>query len=803
MSLFNLLEAFSCPAIVTDDRFIIIYFNKAATLNEAYGGLLRPNAKLIPDIFADKPDLSSIETNSCQFLTGPNNGHETHFSISSINLNEGVFYLFVNELSDQLTSIESISDNSGQPDRQTNDNYKDQLDALLKNLPGVVFISSFTEDRNLIKVSPGSKRLFGFAPHELVGNKQASLSQVIHEEDRNSVWKSIQENLKHHLYYRIQYRIVAKNGKTKWVEEQTRAILNAQNEIDYLEGIITDINQIKLSENALRFEVNLNQAFASISIDLLKGFVNIDQIADSVVQYSMNFTDSSAALLLLPIGEGNRYQVFVSGQKNSIQTQSFFEIDAETLESGFLKKYLRLTAPVIDNSLKFRGEIAGIPDKQFELKRMMAIPAIFENQMASILILANANTDYSHTELAIGQRFLNVFTLAMFKLKAEEGLRFDKEKAENSDKMKSLFLSNMSHDLRTPMNAIVGFADMLRETNLNIEEKDKFLEAIIRSGDNLLRLVNDIIDISKIEAGELRLIMSECNLNQLIDDIELSTIQALGRHHKQRVKFYSQKGVPGDTFMILTDVTRLQQILTNLTGNAVKFTDEGFIEVGYRIESSKLLFFVRDSGLGIPAEDQKLIFQRFGQASQFGDRNKSGTGLGLTISKNLVELMGGSIWLDSWPGEGTTFWFILPLLKAQKHEARNILEPNLKQSIVLTGKTILVVEDVDTNYFYLSSLLNKLNCTVLRAANGQSAVDMGISDASIDMILMDIELPLKNGYEATREIKAVRPDLPIVAQTAFAMMGERERSEEAGCDDYMAKPIRKDQLINMVLKYIG
>ncbi len=288
----------------------------------------------------------------------------------------------------------------------------------------------------------------------------------------------------------------------------------------------------------------------------------------------------------------------------------------------------------------------------------------------------------------------------------------------------------------------------------------------------------------------------------MIDDIEMATRQALSRHHKLRVQFYSQKGVPGDTFMILTDVTRLQQILMNLTGNAVKFTDDGFIEVGYRIENTKLLFFVRDSGLGILPEDQKLIFERFGQARQLTDRNKTGTGLGLTISKNLVELMGGNLWLDSWPGEGSTFWFTLPLLKVQSKAQLFQPPQNSKQEVDLSGKTVLVVEDVDTNYFYLSSLLEKLKCRVLRASNGRKAVEMGINDLSIDMILMDIELPLKNGYEATREIKASRPDLPIVAQTAFAMIGERERSEAAGCDDYMAKPIRKDQLINMVLKYI-
>jgi len=805
MSKFKFLEAFHTPAIVTDDNFSIIYLNQSALKNEVYGNLLTRDAKLIPDIIQAESEVSklraAVKRKSFSLSNTFNSGASIQWEVSTINNSGDNYFLFVDQQASGLSTLDKDEKPANHMIKHTSD-HKAQLDRLLRNTPGMVFRGRYNTERNMLTVSPGCKRLTGYTIKELTEDGKNVFGNLIHEDDRMLVWKSIQENLNHHSFYKIQYRLVTKNGRIKWVEEQTHATMNAQNKIEFLEGIITDISQIKLSEEALKFEVNLNQAFASISIELLKGFVNIDQISDSVIKYAMNFTGSAYAVLILPVSDGKRYQVFASGERLSVQYPLSFEVPAETFEKGFFKSYLRLNSAVIDNNVNFQGKLAGLSDKQYNITRGMAIPAIFENQMASVLLLANAETDYDHNHLAIAQRFLNVFTLAMFKLKADEGLRYDKEKAEESDKMKSLFLSNMSHDLRTPMNAIVGFADMLRETNLNVEEKDKFIEAIIRSGDNLLRLVNDIIDISKIEAGELRLIISECNLNQMIDDIEMAIIQALSRHHKPRVQFYSQKGVPGDAFMILTDVTRLQQILTNLAGNAVKFTDNGFIEVGYRIENTKLLFFVRDSGLGIPPEDQKLIFERFGQVRQFADRNKSGTGLGLTISKNLVELMGGTIWLDSWPGEGSTFWFTLPLLKTQNPapEVQPFAEPERK--VDLSGKTILVVEDVDTNYFYLSSLLKKLNCRVLRASNGQKAVEMGVNDPSINMILMDIELPLKNGYEATREIKALRPDLPIVAQTAFAMMGERERSEEAGCDDYMAKPIRKDQLINMVLKYI-
>jgi len=258
------------------------------------------------------------------------------------------------------------------------------------------------------------------------------------------------------------------------------------------------------------------------------------------------------------------------------------------------------------------------------------------------------------------------------------------------------------------------------------------------------------------------------------------------------------------TLPCILTVSGLKQILNNLIGNAVKFTDEGFIEYGYQIKSGVIEFFVRDSGIGIAPDKQNVIFERFGQVREAISRNQTGTGLGLTISKNLVELLGGEIWVDSLPGEGSTFYFTLPLRVSAKTVNKSNEEQAIqpKPALDLTGKTILVVEDVDTNYFYMSSLLQKFNCTIIRANNGAKAVELCRTDSSINLVLMDIELPVMDGYKATIEIKKIRPDLPIIAQTAFAMMGERERSKEAGCNDYLAKPIRKEELVSTLRKYI-
>lgn len=807
MKTFDFLEVFTSPAIVTDINYTIVYFNKQALDHQIYGRAIVKNKKLIPDIIqteeVDQQKLKRLSKKKPYTLNSIFAGSvSVQWNVTEIQSGEGVFFLFVDQTASTSVNAGNTEDKLAEAESNFFQVNRILLTRLLENIPGMIFRSKNNTERNLLLVSRSCKRLTGYTVKELTAPGKNEFSSLIHEDDRLSVTRAIKKSLSRHSFYRVQYRIIKKDGKIKWVQEQSHVKLDKHDKTEYLEGIITDINQMKLSEQALKFELDLNQAFAGISLDILKGYVNIDQTAGNIIDHALKFTGSNCAVIMLPYADTQRYRVYALDKSSCESHAVSYEVSNKVIESGLLQGCLNYGTAFIRNDLNFEGKIPGLFPKTYHIKRGMAVPAIFKNQCVAILFLANAEVDYDRHHLQIAERFLNVFALSIFKLKADESLRSEKEKAEESDKMKSLFLSNMSHDLRTPMNAIVGFADMLKESNLNVEEKDKFVEAIIRSGDNLLRLVNDIIDISKIEAGEFRLFMSECNLNQMIDDIEMSTIQAINRHHKQEVQFYSQKGVPGDTFMIRTDVTRLQQVLTNLAGNAVKFTDQGFIEVGYRIEQTKLLFFVRDSGIGISPEDQKLIFERFGQARDLDKRNKSGSGLGLTISKNLVELMGGTLWLDSWPGEGSTFWFTLPLLKPQNSAPQNQPVEATPLKGDLSGKTILVVEDVDTNYFYLSSLLTKLNCRVLRASNGRMAVEMGISDPSIDLILMDIELPVMNGYDATREIKASRPGLPIVAQTAFAMIGERERSKEAGCDDYMAKPIRKDQLIDMVLKFV-
>lgn len=375
-----------------------------------------------------------------------------------------------------------------------------------------------------------------------------------------------------------------------------------------------------------------------------------------------------------------------------------------------------------------------------------------------------------------------------------------KEKAEESDKLKTAFLANMSHEIRTPMNAIIGFSDLLSEDELTQEDKLDFISKIKSSGRALMALINDIIDIAKIEAGQLKVAESSCDLNQLLLDLHGTFDELKNASGKKSISLTLNIPDSAGKCLVTTDPMRLQQILTNLLSNALKFTEFGTIEFGYSIQDNMLSFYIKDTGIGILRSKQKLLFQRFSQLDPSTTRKYGGTGLGLAISKNLVDLLGGTIGMESNPGKGSTFYFTIPykpvLIKPVKNN-------NIESEIVdWNGKTILIAEDIMQNFLLMEALLKRTDATLLHAANGQIAIDLVKTEPEIDLVLMDIQLPIKTGYEALKEILEFRPDLPVMSYTAFALPHEREKSLTAGFVDFIPKPIKAEIIIPMLNKYL-
>lgn len=378
-------------------------------------------------------------------------------------------------------------------------------------------------------------------------------------------------------------------------------------------------------------------------------------------------------------------------------------------------------------------------------------------------------------------------------------------KVEEADKLKSAFLANMSHEIRTPLNGIIGFSKYLRDYSPTESERMHILDIICGSADHLLNIINDIIDISKLDSGQVKINPVTCELNKLLYETYNFFYSNSFELSKKEINFRLSTSLPDSESVILTDDFRLKQVLNNLLSNALKFTQNGTIEFGYTIDESKtkILFFVKDSGRGIPEDKLDIIFERFRQVDDTTTRQYGGTGLGLAISKSLVELMGGEIWVESEFEKGSIFHFSVPFIPIDEKPKFWSEDCSLeKYNNAFKGKKILVVDDDNNSYLYLKTLLEKLNANILKAENGQQAVDIALQGDKIDLILMDIQLPVLNGYEAIKEIRKYNQTLPIIAQTANAFTNEKEMCKKLGCNNFIAKPIDPNDLYRIVYEVL-
>ena len=386
-------------------------------------------------------------------------------------------------------------------------------------------------------------------------------------------------------------------------------------------------------------------------------------------------------------------------------------------------------------------------------------------------------------------------------MRIENELKEAKDHAEESDRLKTSFLANMSHEIRTPMNGIIGFANLLRDPELEEDKKDLFLKHIDQSSNQLLNIIDDIIDISKIESGQLKISNKPVRINMILDEIYSSFFHSIrGDAPGQKlVDFNLNKENDSKDFTIVTDDFRLSQIFNNLIGNAIKFTKEGHITFGYTTKNQRHVeFFVSDSGIGIPHNKIRLIFDRFGQVNQEPSLQATGTGLGLPISKSLVNLMGGEMWAESEVGKGSTFYFTLPLVLEEPVEEPRILISN--KTYNWSNKNILVAEDEELNWMFVREMLRQAGATIHRARNGDEVVRLA-RKLSPDAILMDIKMPELSGIDAARKIREFNKKVPIIAQTAFVMTEEKEESLRAGCNHFVTKPLDRTTIMELIDSY--
>ena len=376
-------------------------------------------------------------------------------------------------------------------------------------------------------------------------------------------------------------------------------------------------------------------------------------------------------------------------------------------------------------------------------------------------------------------------------------LEISKHKAEESDKLKSSFLANLSHEIRTPMNAIVGFSDLLNNPDLDENDKSEYLRIINRSGINLVSIIEDLIEMSKIDALQIKPKYKGINLNKCIKEL-YETIKVTIPKEKQFDFFVIECQNPIKKYL-LTDVVKLKQILVNLIANAIKFTDKGSISFGYEIDENDrtVVFTVKDTGRGIDEKNLKAIFDRFLRVEDHFHAESNGLGLGLAISKAYIEMLGGSINVKSSFGNGSIFTFKIPLVF---EESEKKVKNNIKASFDSNSgnETILIAEDDNINFLLLKKILQLRNYTILRANNGQEAVDICAVNKDIDLVFMDVKMPVMNGLDAFAIIKETNPELIVIAQTAYSSAEDQEMILNLGFKNYITKPLKREKIFELL-----
>jgi len=547
---------------------------------------------------------------------------------------------------------------------------------------------------------------------------------------------------------RIEIKCKRKNGTQIWIMNNVRVIKDELGNILNIEGFVIDINLRKKHEGeVIKLSIAVEQSPASIVIADLEGNIEyINKIFTKVTGYTFDEA------------KGKNLRVLKSGT----HSEEFYKNLWTTILSGNI----------------WNGEIQN-KKKNGEL--------YWENALISPVFNKEGNiTDFIAVKEDITEKKILITDLINAK-----------EKAEESDRLKTAFLTNMSHEIRTPMNGILGFAGLLKEPKLSDEEQENFINIIEKSGQRMLETINDLIDISKIESKLVNITCSVFNINAQIDYLYVFFKPEAERKGLQFTHF---KTFSNEKATLYSDKEKFNAIFMNLIKNAIKYTNEGSIEFGYRLINDSVQFYVKDTGIGIAKNRQVAIFDRFVQADLSNSRPYEGSGLGLSIAKAYVEMLGGKIWIESEEGKGSQFFFTVAFKEAIKEETKphTIKVQPLNTEEILANLNVLIVEDDEISRIYLFTMLKGKCKNIYYAGNGEEAVQIHSAKNDIDLILMDIKLPVMDGYSATAKIRETDKKVLIIAQTAYAMEGDREKALSVGCDDYISKPLSKKKLLLLI-----
>ncbi len=612
----------------------------------------------------------------------------------------------------------------------------------------------------------------------------------VHPDDLAKCFEIFTTNFDNRNHFDMEYRLKHHSGEYKWIRDMGSPIYNSTGNFAGYIGHCFDITERKKNELVQQIQMKIAQSIQEVTtIESLLEIIHheLSKIFNTENFFVAMYNEEKDTM----VNVINRDELEYLNEWSAKESLSGYV--AKTGKSILLKKE-DIQKLYSENHIKQIGTLAEV---------WLGVPIKISNKSKGAMVIQDYEDPdmFSPSDLVLLEMITHETEVFIEKQQILEELVRAKEKAEESDRLKSAFLANMSHEIRTPMNGILGFSALLKEPGLTGDQQQEYISIIEKSGARMLNIINDIVDISKIESGLMKLDIKHVNVNEqteFIYNFFKPEVEAKG------MKLLLTNGLLSNQAFVNTDKEKLLAILTNLVKNAIKYSHEGHIHFGYKIVNKNIQFFVKDTGIGIPKDRMDAIFERFIQADITNVMARQGAGLGLAITKAYVEMLKGKIWLISEENVGSEFYFTIPLVNAGIETDQEIKVAVPLTSAPMNRKiNILVAEDDEMSKMFITKAVEPFTKNIFHAGNGIEALQIFKSHPEIDLILMDIQMPLMNGYDTTKMIREFNKEVIIIAQTAFGLSGDQEKAMNAGCTDYITKPIKMDLLKSLLSKYFN
>jgi PAS domain S-box-containing protein len=673
------------------------------------------------------------------------------------------------------------------------------FEGLFRNSPDAIVI--LDEEDEVLRVNDKFTELFGYSQDEAVG---VAVNKLVVPDRLKDEGAMATNKVAKGEAVEIESIRKTKSGKEIYASVKGKPV-NMPDGRKVVYAIYRDITQkvkdqnvIKLNEQRLEGLVKISESDFSSEQEFLDFALHeAISLTASKIGYIYNYEEDEKKFIL------NSWSKGVMEECDVMEKMTEYMLE----KTGLWGEAVRQRKPIIVNDFVKENQYRkGFPEGHVKLSKYLTIPVFVGNEIVAVVGVANKTEDYNTSDIRQLKLLMDSVWKILERNRFEKQLQEAKLKAEESDRLKTAFLSNISHEIRTPMNAILGFSQLLSMPEISDEEKEEFISLINYRGTDLMRIIEDIIEVSKIEAGTICIEKKELFLNDFMKKIMQSFENNKLKEEKPALELILKPNQQlANGVEILADEEKLRMVLFNLIENAIKFTAKGKVEVEYRYsaeDSGLIEFAIRDMGIGIPSDKQKNIFEMFRQVDEDHTREFGGTGLGLAISKRFVESMGGKIWLESELGKGSCFYFTIPhymkddQLKKLTEERKPAAENNW------AGKAILLVEDNPMNIMFIDRVLSRTGIKIYKATDGKEAVELYAMVKDINLVLMDINLPKKSGLQATKEMRAFKDNIPIIAQTAYSMPQDENITYGPEFTAILKKPYSPEQLTDIIAKYI-